>query len=209
MIGLTGANGTGKSTLAKAFAQAHGVPFMATSASDVFRCMGLDPKAEYPMEMRLVIQEMILGAFELQYAAAEKLSRFWIADRTPIDLASYLLADVQRSGLLENPKQAEMVNNYVRRCFDVASRHFSIIILVQPGIEVPLLREGKAPSCPAYMEHLNALQLGLLCDDRNMTRRFSIPRRVTALEDRLSAVNNVVASVVKADEVLQKSRVTH
>ncbi len=209
MIGLSGANGTGKSTLAQAFAEREGIPYVATSASEVFKRMGLDPKAEYPMELRLVIQEMILGAFETQYAAAQKLSNLWISDRTPIDLASYLLADVQRAGLMERPEMAAAVNDYVKRCFGVASRFFSVIILVQPGIQVPVIRDGKAPSCPAYMEHLNAIQLGLLCDERNMTRRFSIPRRVVTLDDRIASVNNAIEAVVEAEKVLQKSRVLH
>lgn len=209
MIGLSGANGTGKSTLAQAFAQEQEIPFVATSASEVFKRLGLDPAANYPIEVRLMVQEAILTAFEAQYAAATKLSPLWIADRTPIDLASYLLADVQRGNLVDTPELAAHVNDYVARCLKAAARHFSIIMLVQPGIEVPMNREGKAPSCTAYMEHLNTIQLGLLCDERNSTRRFSLPRNIVSLEARMQALRRSVATAIETEKVLRKSRLVH
>jgi predicted ATPase len=209
MIGLSGANGTGKSTLARAFARAQGIPYVETSASEVFRRMGLNPKDEQPFEMRMVIQEMILGAFEMQFAEAQKLSSLYISDRTPIDLASYLLADVQRSTLANKPEAALITADYVSRCLKSAARFFSIIVVVQPGVKVDVEREGKARSCPAYMEHLNSIQLGLLCDERNVTRRFAIPRGVTDINDRLNALTNAVNVAVESNELLKKSQLIH
>lgn len=209
MIGLSGPNGTGKSTLAQAFAKEEQIPFVATSASEVFRRMDLDPKADYPFEIRMLMQETLLMVFERQYEEAAKLSSLFITDRTPIDLASYLLADVQRSSLVESPEMARQVTEYVAKCFKSSSRFFSTIILVQPGIQTDLIREGKAPSCPAYQEHLNTIQLGLLCDERNMGQRYVIPRRVTDLAKRVDAVRLMSKAAFEANQALKSSRTWH
>lgn len=209
MIGLSGANGTGKSTLAREFAEHAEIPFVATSASEVFKHMGFDPKAEYPLHLRLLIQEALLMTFERQYIQAAADSEIFVTDRTPIDLASYLLADVQRSGVVDEPELAKQITQYVDKCFKATSRFFSTIVLVQPGIQTDLIREGKAPSCPAYQEHLNAIQLGLLCDERNLSRRYVIPREVTSLDARVQAVIGATKAAFAAAQALRDSHVYH
>lgn len=192
-IGLTGAQRTGKSTLARAFAEAEGCFCLETGASNVFAQLGMDPKAEYPIETRLVIQEAILADMEAAYAKAGEQGSF-IADRTPLDLAAYMLADVQRSTLAGNPKAAAMVKDYVERCLMSTGRWFSMVFLVQPGIAL-VEAPGKAPACPVFMEHMNALCLGLMNDRRTCNTTFRIDRGVTALERRVTAMS---ASVRRA-----------
>ena len=92
-LGLCGTHRTGKSTLAKAYALAEGVPYLQTGATQVFLDMGLDPKVDYPLDVRIQIQKRILESFDKQYSAA---GRDFITDRTPIDMMAYTLADVQR-----------------------------------------------------------------------------------------------------------------
>lgn len=196
MIGLCGAHRVGKTTLAQAFAQQQDIPFVRTSATEVFNALGKDPKAEYSIEERLGIQEAILHAFERQYADAQNRSMAFIADRTPIDLASYMLADVQRSTFAGKPELAKMVTDYVDRCINSANRWFSTIVLVQPGITL-IEESGKAPACPAYIEHINALQTGLLLDERLTVRHYMIPRGYTDLQDRIDSVVNAVSHAVK------------
>lgn len=195
MIGLSGPNGTGKTTLANAFAKAQGVTCVETSASAVFKRMGLDPKADYPFEMRLAIQEMLLGVFCQQYRTAAKNGALFITDRTPIDLASYLLADVQRGTMYGNDNINKATVKYVEDCLAAATRYFSGIMLVQPGIDIGE-RAGKAPQCPSYMTHLNALQLGLLCDERYLGRVKVIRRHTTDLQDRLGLLTTFVGEVL-------------
>lgn len=167
--------------------------------------LGKDPKIEYPIGERIAIQEAILHAFERQYAEASKRHEVWISDRTPIDLASYMLADVQRSTLVGAPGVADMVTGYVNRCLEATNRCFSTVVLVQPGI--PLVEEeGKAPCCPAFIEHINALQAGLLLDQRLMTGHYMIPRRYTNLKDRIDSVAKAVEHATTMVEVLRKAR---
>lgn len=174
----------------------------------MFKQAGLDPRKDYPIEVRLAMQQMLLEAFERQYQQAHAKSHFFIADRTPIDLASYLLADVSRQTADHSPKLGLVIAEYVNQCLEVAARHFSVIVLIQPGIRL-VEQIDKAPACPAYMEHLNAIQLGLLMDERNLTRRYFMPRRVTNLKERLLALAVSVKSVIDMDLKLREDRLVH
>lgn len=198
-VALLGAHRTGKTTLARAFAQKHDIPFVQTGASEVFKALGLDPKAEYPIEQRIAIQAAILHAFEAQWLDACTRTTFFISDRSPLDLASYLISDVTRQTLAGQPEVAEAVVHYVARCIQSANRFFSTIVLVQPGIK-PVEEEGKAPACPAYMEHLNSLQFGLMMDERLESRTYYIKRRFLGLEDRVTCVEKCLAAAMDSHQ---------
>ena len=94
---LCGAHRTGKTTLAKAFSNYSGMPFVQTGASHVFADMGLDPKVDYPLEVRLDIQKRILESFEKQCSSVK--TKHFITDRTPIDFMAYMMADIQRENV--------------------------------------------------------------------------------------------------------------
>jgi predicted ATPase len=199
MLGLTGSHRTGKTTLAMRFAQKHDLLFVKTSTSEVFARIGKDPKVEYPIDERVAIQEVILMALEAQYAEANRLVKggLFIADRTPIDLAAYMLADLRRSTLVESPALAQIVNGYVHRCLQASSRWFSMIALVQPGIAL-VEEPGKAPACPAFMEHMNVLQAGLLHDERLSCMRSTIPRLVTGIDQRVQHLELIYHAALEA-----------
>ena len=199
-LAFLGAHRTGKSTLGLAFARKHDLPFVQTGTSEVFKVLGLDPKAEYPIEQRIAVQAAILRALEGQWLDAARRSVFYISDRSPLDLAGYLLADVSRLTLKDRAPVAEAVTGYVQRCIESANRFFSTLILVQPGI-VPVEEPGKAPACPAYMEHLNQTMAGLMGDDRVKTQVFKIARRITDLDQRVSATEQALAGALANYEV--------
>lgn len=196
MIGLCGAHRVGKSTLAEAFARQQNIPFVRTDVAGILRTLGVDPKADISIEGRLATQEAILYGLTEQYKHAESLTTLWITDRTPIDLASYMLADVQRATMADNPELAAMVNRYVDRCIEVANAHFATIVLVNPGIQV-VEAEGKAPGCPAYMEHLTMLQAGLMLREDLRTPHFMLPRSMTDLQARVKAIGSVFMRVME------------
>jgi predicted ATPase len=210
VIGLTGAQRTGKTTLAQAFAQKHNIPFVKTETSSVFKALELDPKVEYPIEIRTSIQDVILQTMERQYLYAQKQASLFIADRTPIDMAAYMLADIQRSTLAGNPELAKFILEYVGRCIDATNRYFSVVCVIQPGIQL-VEAEGKAPACPAFMEHFNAIALGLMVDERLNSRHFLLPRRYVLLEQRIKALEHTVVNSVENHEkaLLYSGAVVH
>jgi hypothetical protein len=182
MLGLTGSHRSGKSTLAKAFADESGVKYVATGATATFERVGFDPKKDYDFATRLMIQREILRDCDRLY---EKSGVRFITDRTPIDFLGYTLADVTR----ENVPYALTVEleRYIADCYACANRHFTTLVLVQPGIK-PVEAPGKAPANPAYIEHLNALMLGLMATDTLTCDHYQIPRRCTDLDQRVAAV---------------------
>src|SRR3569832_863688 len=68
LIGLCGAHRTGKTSLAKAYAKKHGIAFMETSVSAIFKELGLDPAASFDFKTRLDIQEVILERLDAMYS---------------------------------------------------------------------------------------------------------------------------------------------
>src|SRR3569832_345872 len=68
LIGLCGAHRTGKTSLAKAYAKKHGIAFMETSVSAIFKELGLDPAASFDFKTRLDIQEVILERLDAKYS---------------------------------------------------------------------------------------------------------------------------------------------
>lgn len=182
--GLVGAHRTGKTTLAQAFSKETNITFVQTSTSAVMARHGFDPKLNYPLIDRLHIQNIILDEMDIAYRSAP---RTFITDRTPIDAAAYLLADITRADTIMD----HQVLKYMARCFAITNEHFSMLLLLQPGI--PLVEEeGKAPANPAYIEHISQLCMGLLNDERVGSKHFYCPRRYLRLEDRVMCLGNAV-----------------
>lgn len=190
-LGLTGAQRTGKSTLAKAFSMAENVPFLQTGASQVFLDLGYDPKADYPLDIRMEIQKKILESFDKQYRAG---GGEFVTDRTPIDLMAYALADVQRQNTTE--AQAKVVTDYMKDCISVTNSHFTSLVVVQPAIPV-IEEEGKAPGNWAYMEHISAICMGLVVSELVLPANYYIPRHMTNLADRVACLKKVTGRTME------------
>lgn len=202
MIGLCGAQRVGKSTLAGAFSEATGIPALYTSASGVFEGLGLDPKADYPLAQRLDIQRRILEHIEQQYRSVE--SGVFIADRTPIDMMAYTLADVQRSNV---PSELEgVIESYLSDCIEVSNSVFSILMVIQPGIKV-VEEAGKAPGSFSYTEHINHLVMGLVVSENVESAHYYIPRSMTSMQKRIEALEYSVRKTQERFEADKQRRV--
>lgn len=191
MIGITGSHRTGKTSLALAFSEKAKVPFIETSTSKLMLAHGFDPSKDYPIEERLEIQHRILVGLEDAYQSHSPL---FVTDRTPLDAAAYMLADVQRQNVPDDLHHD--IVEYVESCIEVTNRHFAVLMVVQPGI--PLKPEpGKAPASPAYIEHIHQLITGLVADERIKARHFYIPRRILDMETRVRALRQAINRTVE------------
>jgi hypothetical protein len=181
-IGVCGSHRTGKTTLAEAFSQRTGMPFLKTVTSKVFQQYGIDPSMPMDFKKRLGIQHKILDAAEKIWQTEKEQ---FITDRTPLDMMAYTLADIQ--GTTE--VNFDELEGYLARCIDVTNTFFALLVLVQPGI--PLLHEeGKAALNEGYLEHLNYMILGLCNDDRVRGTFVYLHRAMTSLDDRVDTVLN-------------------
>lgn len=168
--------------------------FLETRTSSVMADMGLDPRLSYSLDVRLRAQNAILDALVAQYQAADRDHKMWITDRTPIDTAVYMLTDVQRDCLM---RQSDEVEAYVQRCIDVANNHFSVLVLVQPGIKA-VDAEGKALAIPAYQEHFNHTAFGMLMDNRLRQQHYFIPRQFISLAERRLSLFNAAGNALES-----------
>jgi AAA domain len=189
-VALIGAHRTGKTSLARAYAERRGVPFVETSVSAIWKELGYDPSVTYDFETRLTVQEEILKRVDAVYGNWAGLD--FITDRSPLDMAAYTLADAIGDRVPASCQQR--LAKYVNDCFDVTNRRFGMVFLIQPGIAL-VHEEGKAAINVGYIEHLNSLILGLSVDERLTCHHFYMPRAVLDFEDRLQAL---VASVERA-----------
>ncbi len=184
--GLTGSQRVGKTTLATAYAEKVGGVLVACSTGETIASLGLDPTKPMSFDDRMRAQEAVLDYYVSLYERSEKFKTICVFDRTPIDLIAYALSDV--TGSMEPSKEGtERLNRYINRCYEVANRYFSFIVHVQPGIEIvdaPL----KASTDPRFIEKMNTLVAGILCDQRNRVPDFTIPRAITSLEERIKAM---------------------
>ncbi len=189
-VALIGAHRTGKTSLARAYAERRGVPFVETSVSAIWKELGYDPSVTYDFETRLTVQEEILKRVDAVYGNWAGLD--FITDRSPLDMAAYTLAEAIGDRVPASCQQR--LAKYVNDCFDVTNRRFGMVFLIQPGIAL-VHEEGKAAINVGYIEHLNSLILGLSVDERLTCHHFYMPRAVLDFEDRLQAL---VASVERA-----------
>lgn len=192
MIGLTGAHRVGKTSLAKEFAELRGIPFLQTSASGVFKEMGLNPAVEYPFEVRLDVQERILQAFAKQYRSMN--GQMFITDRTPIDMMAYTLAEVRPNNL--TPELSTRLDEYLASCVRLTNEVFSILVIVQPGIQV-VAEEGKASLEGMYIEHIANLVMGITASEAIHATHFFIPRRTLSIEKRVKCVESAVDRTIE------------
>lgn len=187
MIGLCGAHRTGKTSLARTYAAKHGIPFVETSVSAIWRELGYDPGQTYDFNTRLMVQEEILKRVDAKFA--EYAGREFVTDRTPLDMAGYTLADAIGDRV---PSTAQKrLKAYLDACFDSTNKRFGVVCLIQPGI--PLVDEpGKAVMNEAYIEHLNSLIFGLTVDERIKSHHFYMPRAVIGMDERVDALHSAV-----------------
>jgi len=175
-IGVAVCHRTGKSTLARKFALSSNFEFVETSVSGVFKDNGYDPKVDYDFSTRMKIQWLILASVTDSYKSAKTMC--FITDRTPIDLMAYLMADIGRQNLTESDNVE--FTEYQKACYAVTNKYFSVIVVVQPGIEI-VEADGKAPCGSGYMEHINALISGIAISDSLNVQYTYIPRHVLDL----------------------------
>lgn len=188
MIGLCGAHRTGKTTLARLYAEKHKIRFVETSVSAIWHELGYDPATTYDFGTRLMIQEEILK--RVDFVLSQHAGTEFITDRTPLDMAAYTLADA--IGDRVPPTMQKRLAKYVEDCFHSANRRFGVILLVQPGIQL-VDEPGKAPINEGYIEHLNSLILGLTVDERLRPAHFYMPRSLKDIDERMVALEAAIS----------------
>jgi len=205
MIGVCGAHRTGKTTLAQTLSECTGIPFLRSDVSGTFERLGVSPQAEMHLASRLEVQIQILDDLQDQYMSSP--SGNFITDRTPVDVAAYLVADITRASTDGCPSVDDEVARFVTRAVEMTFAHFEMVILVQPGLE--LEEDPKKAQCSkAYIEHLNDIMISLLLgrdDDAPTSKVVMLRRYITGLQERTQVILDVMWDTFPNHILLQEN----
>lgn len=186
-IGLCGSHRSGKSTLARLFAEVNDVPMIASSVSSIALRYDFDmDKDRRDVPAYREMQEVILNTLEKSF----RDQPIFVSDRTPLDAAAYLLADMQAN--TGSPIFQEGVLQYVDRALRLTNELFDAVLLVPPGIDFEPM-DGKPGGNLAYQEHHHLIVRGLMGDIE--IPNGELARDNLKLDDRLDALNDWVDGV--------------
>lgn len=187
IILLAGAHASGKTTLATALAERTRTPFFPSKSSAIHAAHGVMGGDDIPFGQRCKVQLAIYTAFCDDFIVALDGNQGGVFDRTPIDFAAYLLADVRRS---MRQDEIALVERYVAGCIDqlvsVAIPSGAKIFMVERLPQIEDRGLGKPPANPAYARLIETLITGILID-------HSIPHEFIpagSIEDRISCAGS-------------------
>ena len=191
-IALSGSHRTGKTTLARAYAEREGIPFVQTTTSKVFEQMGLNPAVTQPLSKRIEVQQRILDTLDKQYAGAGQ--GMFIADRSPLDCIGYTMVELGQGKM--TIKNEKLLSAYFADCIACANQHFSIIAVVRPAIAA-VNEPGKASLGKHYIDHLATIINGLATRSDLQARTFSIPLGAITVPQRVEALGKIVDKAIR------------
>lgn len=188
-IGFTGSHRTGKTTLAEKVAENNGFRFVQSPVSLIAKKMGIDFSKSVPFDKRMEFQETALAVIEAAYEDAR--NEMFVSDRTPLDFAAYLAADIPME--LADPDIMYRAKQYMERCIELTNRYFLSVIVVQPGIPYVAAPDKPIPNL-AYQESVATMMLGFAWDERLKTNVTILPRSVIDFDERLTRASLAVRS---------------
>lgn len=180
-IGFVGAHRTGKTTLAKAIAEELDLQPILSGTSAIVAEHGFNMGADnrFFHERGYAMQEAIVQAlYDGQVG-----DRF-VADRTPIDAAAYLLADA----IAPAGGRSEEAISYVETATRETFKRFDLLVLVPPAIQFEA-RPDKPPLNATYQLHHHMLCRAMLLEKHEwLAHAVELPWEVTALKERVTFV---------------------
>ncbi|WP_323016375.1 AAA family ATPase [Castellaniella sp.] len=194
-FGLSGPHRSGKTTLAKAFAEHEDIPLVQTTASGVFARLGLSPSETLSFEKRITVQRHILDAFDAQWGAVA--GGVFISDRTPIDMMAYTMVEIGQEPIGAS-NEAELTR-YLKDCRNVLSMRFSTVVLLGSGIPI-VDAPGKASLSRPFIDHLSMVIDGLCVMPGITPAVFRIDPSETGLAERVQALSEIIDDQFAAQE---------
>lgn len=187
-IGLSGAHRTGKSSLAKLFSDKYKIPYVETQVSKIISSLGFSSNVNYDISTRIDIQTEVLKETLKLW---ESQTTEFITDRTPIDMAGYMIANATQGELTK--EFDEKFQEYINKCKEITNKFFGKIIVIPPAIPI-VESEGKANSTKTYIGHIACVISGFIQLNKQDMPNVAfdlMPNSVLTYSERLAYVSYV------------------
>ncbi|MCL6478776.1 MAG: ATP-binding protein [Peptococcaceae bacterium] len=169
-IGITGAHGTGKTSLARALSQKLSLPLIAERARIVAEKLGIKSSEELLRDKNLA-REFQVSVLLAQVGTEDAFLQGFVSDRTVLDCLAYW----RLYGLCE---EGEVGRTYVNQCL---TRAYDILIYIPPEITA----DGDGFRLAGLQREADRLIRETICDTR---RHPSVVIVVSgSLDDRVAA----------------------
>ena len=164
-IGLRGAQGTGKTTLAKAYSDGIGIPYLDAKVGDYLSDIGVDlsrddmPVVERMKVLKLMVAGHIASITEGARSAQDRVYHRSHADRRHGVYPRHCSQTLQNDEVLELYAQTHMV------CLDAAAMNFNLCLMLRPGVQLSPqdhCRKQRASLQPFYVNHINMLMASMI-----------------------------------------------
>lgn len=192
-IGLAGAQGTGKSTLAKRLAIKYGYEFIDAGVGELMSKLGVVVGRQMPLFERLQVQ------LAVAHHIADKShgSGSFVMDRTPLDVMAYTIDLFHQ---VNDARCVALFEEIQEVCWQTAITNYNVIIGLRPGIELSQEdkdREQRGSLDPLYVRRIDALVCGELNNlnlskgKRDLLVGF-VPQSLTDLDARISSFSQYI-----------------
>ncbi len=194
-LALSGAHGTGKTTLAKALAGKHGLYFLETSVRKVHTELGTDPSKAMSFEVRAKVQEKILENMVREFSEipSKVTQTGFVADRSFGDLVTYALNDFDGTWC------ADWFEDYVGRCCYAAGHFYDTVVILPPGVKGRTEQEAyKGSVKEPVINKFHFLLMGVHHNYQDLYKNLGvILEGVLDLEKRVEAIEHILTETEK------------
>ena len=193
-IGITGAQGSGKTTLARYIDAHYGIPYVDAGVGKLMSSLGVKVGERLPLYERLQVQMEIARHIEMITRGVEG----FVIDRTPADVMAYTLDLV---GQTNEDRCIELALDIEQFCHKAAISNFNAIAGLRPGVELSSKDLARALMC-GELTKINTLpQTGDL-------QVFVISEKCRTVEARARSVLRVLDRAAENIERRITGRVT-
>lgn len=177
-----GAHRTGKTTLAKAFADIREIEFIPMSVSPAYEACGIPMGPVTDFADRMAIQDASIKIYNNKLLAAKGT---YITDRCFLDLVAYALIDFP-----QNPTEFESgwLQGYISKCRQLNHTHFNTVVLLRPALE--LVPDGT--SWLADLGVVSQVDAGMLWAADMAGNVRKMPKYITNLDMRVSHLEALI-----------------
>lgn len=208
-IGITGVQGSGKTTLAKYLDAHYGIPYVDAGVGRLMSEMGVKVGEKLPLYERLQVQMEIAKHIELISRGMDG----FVIDRTPADVMAYTLDLV---GQTNDNRCIELALEIERFCHQTAISNFNAIVGLRPGVSLTaedLKREQRASLDRLYVARIDALMCGELTKINSLPGKgdlqvFFMSEKCRTIDARAKAIMRALDRAAEAIEHRAIGRVT-